>query len=105
MALTKEILLDNGVYMENAYIRILNITNINGSRADIKVDIYMNKAISDDDKPSVVQFTHICSTEYLTFFAYDVLNQAGVNIISQGYEYLKTLPFYEDAEDVMDVKE
>jgi hypothetical protein len=105
MGIQKNITLDSGVNLPAGYIKINTINIINGVSAIISVDIYKDKAASDDNKPSVVRFNHICSAEYHQYFGINVLNQSNVNTISQSYNYLKTLSFYAGAVDVFDVKE
>lgn len=105
MALTKEINLDNGVTMPNAYIKIASLNNMIGVKMEIKVNLYMTQSHRNDGKPPVVQYTHTCTDEYFTYFGYDVANADGINGVMLGYLWLKTLPFYVDATDVSDAKE
>ena len=78
---------------------------MSGEWVNILIDVYKDKAASDDGKQSVARFAHKCLTEYHQYFSLDVLNQLNKNTTSQSYNYLKTLPFYAGATDVFDVKE
>lgn len=106
MALQKNLTLDNGINLPNGYIKVTLVNMATNQYVDISVEIFKDRAASDDKRPSVVKFEHKCSSNvYHTYFSIDVMNQEGVNVIGQCYNYLKTLPFYSNATDVMDVKE
>lgn len=105
MAITKDLTLSSGVNLPNAYIRISMMTMKVGISAEIKAEIYKDQASRIDNKTPVATLSHLCIDNFQTFFNFTVVNQEGVNGISQGYMFLKTLPFYQDATDVMDVKE
>lgn len=104
MALEKNIVLANGVDLPNGYVKITKMEFVVGVKAEISVSIYKDKTFSDDKKPPVVEVTHSCNSCH-EYFGIDVLNEEGKNMFSQGYLYLKTLSFYANATDVMDVKE
>jgi len=105
MALTKDLTLSSGVNLPNAYIRISHMNNKNGMNMEVKVDIFKDKSARDDEKTPVINLSHICGETYFDFFDLNILDQEGVNCTQQSYNFLKTIPFYEDAQDVDDVKE
>jgi hypothetical protein len=105
MGLQKELTLDNGIYLPEAYIKIISCNYICDYHTSVKVNIYKDFNAYSDDKTSVTTLTHICTDDFNTYFDLTVLNQENVNIISQSYEWLKTLEFYKDAIDVPEQKE
>ena len=110
MALTKPITMDTGVVLSNAYIKIVNIcfkmnTNLQNI-VEIVVNIYESKTSRDNFLPEIFQSTHkITGSMETQYFNTNVLSQDGINPIDQAYAFLKTLPFYSDATDVIDQKE
>ena len=107
MALQKNITLDNGINIPEAYIKISSCTYINGYHCVITINVYLNETARIDNKPEIVKFKHSCSNieEFEQYFSFEVLNQLDVNIMSQSYLWLKTLNFYSDAIDITDIKE
>lgn len=89
MALKKNIVLNNGLTINNAYIRI---DNVNGykERLEISVNSYLSYQSFED------------SIGYLEQKIYNFIpsvEDSSSNFIKQGYEYLKTLDEYKDAMD------
>ncbi len=110
MALQKNITLDNGVVIENAYIKLCEVNYHNKvgepNSACLCVTIFKDKTYRDANKPEVAKMRYIVSGDnFNLFFSLPVLSQAEKNIVIQGYEFMKTLPFYADAIDVEDSKE
>lgn len=110
MALTKEIILENGITLSNAYIKIESLQFYNKvgeiSFVDLTVSIFKDEDARIDRRPEVLQINHRCSGEtFESYFSLDILNQEGFNMISQGYSWLKTLSFYVGAVDSQDSKE
>lgn len=105
MAFTKDLTLASGINLPDGYIKINSLLIKNNSKVDITVDIYKNQSAKNDKKQPVISMSHSCVDKYFDFFSQDILNTEGVNVISQGYEFLKTISFYSDSEDVLDVKE
>jgi len=110
MGLQKRIELDNGVILENAYIKIANIalSNKSGEESYVLVDINIFKDLQAriDGKPEVTKFVHKCTnSNFITYFSIPVLNAANKNIISQSYEWLKTMSLYSGSIDIQDSKE
>jgi len=108
MALIKNLTLDNGINLPQAYIKIISCNYINGYHVVINVAIYKDKDARINKKLEVVKFVHNCTTveEYDEFFSLDVLNQENVNIISQSYLWLKEkISFYSESTDDFDLKE
>ena len=105
MALEKEILLDSGILLPNAYIKI-DVINMNHTRwCDIKVNIYKDQASRDDELQPAVNLMHRCIDDYYTYYNLDKLSEEGINTVSQSYEWLKTLDYYANAIDVNTAKE
>ncbi len=105
MGLQKDITLDNGINLPTAYIVIGSITYVNKYHVSINVNIYKDKTSKLDGKQEVVKFKHICVDDFVSYFESNILDTENVNIVSQGYLWLKTLPYYSDAIDVLDIKE
>ena len=99
MGLTKQIELDTGIILPNAYIKIISCTYIHRYHTSIKVAIYKDINAFVDGKKEITSFSHICTTDFVEYFSLVTLNQKDKNIISQSYEWLKTLDFYNGAVD------
>lgn len=101
MGLQKDITLDNGINIPEAYMKISSMNIIYKSTITISVNIYKDFAARQADKPCVVVFQHTCrDADYYTYFAENVLLAANVSDLSQAYLWLKTLPFYNSAIDI-----
>ena len=110
MALQKYIELDSGVILENAYIRISTIYFYNriGDNSYVQIDVTVHKDLQArlDEKPEVTKFTYKCAEPAFTnYFSLTALNVANVNLISQAYNWLKTMSLYSVAVDIHDSKE
>ena len=110
MALQKQVTLNSGVILENGYIKIRSLELYNNANYDsyviIHVSIFYDQNARNSKKPEVVNFIHKVTGEIFDqFFSYNIMSQEGNNPISQGYLYLKTLPFYSDVIDIEDIKE
>ena len=82
MAIKKDINLDTGIIVNEAYCRVENIT-IDKQKMNLNVRKYVAK-----DKPFFSEEIITCD--------YDI---DGDNPFKQSYEYLKTLEEFKDAED------
>jgi hypothetical protein len=101
MGLQKNITLDNGINLPEAYMKITSMNIIYKSTVTITVNIYKDFDARQANKPSVVAFQHTCRDgDYFTYFVENVLLAAGVSDLSQAYLWLKTLPFYDSAIDI-----
>jgi hypothetical protein len=89
MALCKNITLENGLTVENAYIRIASLSGTKYG-LDITVHSYVSQQAYQDDKPFLERKIYS--------FVPDV-GENSPNFIKQGYEYLKTLSEYQGAVD------
>lgn len=89
MALSKTITLNNGLVVENAYIRIAEIAG-NKHFLNLIVHSYISQQAFQEGKTFLEQklYSFIPSVE-----------EGVTNFIKQGYEYLKTLEEYQDAID------
>ncbi len=110
MALQKQIELDNGVILENAYIKIATFYFYNpstdNSYVDLEVNIFKDQQARQDGKPEVSKFTHKCTDPNFTnYFSLPVLNGENKNMISQAYEWMKSMTLYSGAIDIQDGKE
>lgn len=92
MALRKSIETDMGFVAEDGYIRI---NSINGDKYNLVIEVYFfyNQAYATDN------YAPFNSSRY--FFTPDIKDDAK-NFYKQGYEYLKTLPEFKDAIDVLE---
>lgn len=89
MALRKNIILNNGLAVENAYIRIDTVSGYKGG-IDISINSYIsNEAYNNGQEYLVQKFEHFVPS----------VEDDAPNFIKQGYFYLKTLPNYSNAID------
>lgn len=89
MALQKTIVLENGLSINDAYIRI---DAISGYKKEIQISV--NSYISQQD--------FINNKPYLEQNFYNFIpniDESSLNFIKQGYVYLKSLDKYRDAKD------
>ena len=105
MALQNRIILDNGIDMTSAYIKVSEVTMkeiaSDTTTAVVQVLVYYNEDYRNQFKPEVVQFNHaVTGPTFVTYFSDATLKEAGKSPMSQSYLYLKTLPLYEDSVDV-----
>jgi len=110
MALIKQIELDNGIILSDAYIKISNIEYNNkandNNNVKIYVNIFKNQQARIDMKPEVTKFIYnVNDPKFTTYFSLSVLNEINKNIVSQSYNYLKTLTTFSGATDIIDSKE
>lgn len=110
MALIKQIELDNGIILTDAYIKISSIDFYNkvndNSYVKIYVNIFKDQQARIDGKPEVTKFTYkISDPKFTEYFSLSVLNELNKNIVSQSYTYLKTLNTFSGATDILDSKE
>ena len=91
MALYKEIKQNDGV--TTCYHRILFITKTVNRQNSIAVLSYVNEESRQDEKDSILSQPYSKSITYET--AYD-----DSMTVSSAYDFLKTLPQFEDAENV-----
>jgi len=110
MALIKQIELDNGIILTDAYIKIETFSFYNksgdNSYALIEVNIFKDQQARLDGKPEVSKFIYKCTDpNFSLYFSLSALNNVDVNMISQSYEWLKTMNTYSGATDAHDSKE
>lgn len=91
MALYKEIRQDDGVTTK--YHRILFLTLITNHHNSIAVVSYVDDSARDDEKEAVM------TQPYQRSITYELPYDESMTI-ETAYEYLKTLPQFEGAEDV-----
>jgi len=84
MALKCDIELDSGLMIKDAYLRI---SSFSGTERDLsfQLNVYADKAYYNDNRPPV------------SYLAYKMNYDKDRNIFSQMYDYLGSLPEYEDA--------
>lgn len=90
MAISKTITLDSGISVKNAYARVESRSGGNKAGLTFFIGYYINQQACEEGKALVKQ-------EYFTFES-SVTDDAP-NDIKQCYEYLKTLPEFENAVD------
>ncbi len=90
MALQKTIALENGLTVQDAYIRIESVTGTKESMT-VAVAAYLNEAAHNAQKPPLDLLK--------TFVFVPSVADGSANFIEQGYAYLKTLPEFADATD------
>jgi hypothetical protein len=90
MALKKGIQLQNGLNIENAYLRIDRVSG-NKQYLDIWVNAYISIEAYQQGKDTLQTFPYKLESPQV--------DDDSPNFIKQGYEYIKTLPEYAEAED------
>jgi len=103
MALQMSLTLENGVVLENAYLRIcqMNFEYKDVSVVDVVLNVYKDQTSYNNGKPEITQLKHRCSGgNFLTYFSQAYLNNLNKNHISSAYEWLLSLEPYFDAEEV-----
>lgn len=95
MALQKTIKLNNGLEVQNAYIRIDAVSGYKGG-LDISVNSYVSQSDFQEGKGYLEQKMY--------HFVPSVANQSS-NFIKQGYEYLKTLDDFKESIDVLETEQ
>lgn len=92
MAFNLKTSLTSGIEVESSYARI---SFLQGNKTNITfgVEYFLNKEACEEGKPNfnIVYFYFVPSVE-----------DGSPNFIKQGYEYLKTLPEFEGAIDVLE---
>lgn len=96
MPIQKAINLDNGIQLSTAYIIINRLEfNYPNSQVTIVVGIYKDSAAYAAGKPEVLSYNHNCTgSSFTTYFAESVLDDADKTPLTQGYQWLLTLPIY-----------
>lgn len=107
MALEKNITLESGVNLPNAYIKVSEVIYFNypfrPSYVEIIATIYKDQISRDSGFVEVTKFTHRCtSPNFDSYFSLDVLNEANKNIIGQAYEWMITMDIYSGATIILD---
>lgn len=93
MALKKEIIQSDGVTTN--YHRILYMMNIINSHTSIAVLSYPSEVMRGMEKTNEIPNPYKKSTTYETDYVENMT-------IEEAYEYLKTLPDFEGAEDILE---
>ena len=93
MAISKTIIMDNGLVIQNAYIKVIHLDG-NKNNLYFNIQVYVSKAIADADTNN---------RNYLgPIVGYIIVPdlESEDNFIAQAYNYLKTLPEFSTAIDV-----
>lgn len=88
MAMKMTYKLDNGLIVPDAYIKIIS-AGTDKTCANVTIGVY----VSEEQTEPVYTHAYI--------FAVDMTDNAK-NIWKQGYDYLKSLPKFADAEDILE---
>ncbi|MEC0282439.1 hypothetical protein [Terribacillus saccharophilus] len=91
MAIGKTIKLDSGIVVEDAYIQVFSLSG-NKANLEITVDIYVSRAASIS-KPSVERRFYNFTPDQ---------DDVSIRWDKQAYRYIKTLPEYEGAVDILE---
>lgn len=106
MALVKNVTLNSGINLPNAYIRVKRVDLYNGRQVEITVEIYKDKVARNGNKSAVAEFTHKCTDQYYDYFSCDILRVEGISVLMKSYDFIKeNVAFYADAIDDYDLKE
>lgn len=84
MAIKSNIVLDNGLIINNAYLRIESFSGTEKSVSFV-LNVYASSNAYDENKPPV------------TSFSYRMEFDKDKNLFAQMYSYLRNLPEYENA--------
>lgn len=93
MAIQINFIAPSGVVATEAYVYIGSLTEESGEKITTQIDIYYSKENKDNNQLPI--YTDVVS------FKPDTTDKAN-NYRKQGYEYLKTLPNYSGAIDVLE---
>lgn len=85
-----------GLTLPNAYIKI-DFVSGNAASLSLTVSTYVSKTVSDQAKNGEKRWVE---QRYIIFIP--SVEDGSPNFIKQGYEYLKTLPEYAGATDVLE---
>lgn len=101
MGLQKNITLDNGINLPEAYMKIVSVSITPNIGITLNVSVFKDFSARQLGKPSVIEFQHSCiGSEYFDYFAEGILLQLNKSVLSQAYMWLKTLPFYSSSIDI-----
>lgn len=89
MALKKEIILDNGIILD--YHRIITLQLVTNKYINITTLSYINEETRNED---------VLDDKVIITNVYTIENYEEDYNIKRAYEYLKTLPEFENSEDV-----
>lgn len=92
MALSKRIELGSGIILENGYIRVQGI-NGNKNILAINLEIFASKELCEDGKEPI---------SHMVFTFVPSESENALRWDKQAYEYLKTLPEFDGAIDVLE---
>lgn len=105
MALVKNITLESGVNLPNAYIKVSEVIYYNYAYrtpyVDVIVSVFKDQAARESGKVEVFQFNHRTpSAVFTSYFTLDILSEEGINVISQAYTWMLTMDIYSGATTV-----
>jgi len=103
MALQKQVELSSGIVLEEAYHRLVSVQLDYVSKVfQLVINIYVNESLRREGKNCILTnyFNNEDRNVFDQFFSVEALNISEQNPIERGYEYLKTLPDYEEAVNV-----
>ena len=106
MGLQKDIKLESGVHLPEAYINVQSFTVVPKTSLGVSVQIYKDYTARLDNRSAVVTFRYTATgTEFHSNFTEDVLRSLQVCYITQIYNWLKTKNFWKDAISVYEEEE
>jgi hypothetical protein len=93
LALQKDITTPSGIEVKGAYARIDSRSGKNKGTMTFTLNYYVDRQAFIDGKSEIIQevYSFVPSVE-----------ENALNDIKQGYEYLKTLPEFEGAVDILE---
>lgn len=101
MALSKSIALSNGITVD--YHRVVSVTNVTNVQLTVEVGSYTSEDMRLAEKASALSRDAGGADPYIStsWFVVDPYRE-GMDV-SEAYAYIKTLPEFEGATDVMEV--
>lgn len=102
MALTGAMTTESGIAVLNSYLRVSGVVLDYAQKcAYISVMAHRDKDARVTGLPAFwSKDAAVYATEFEELFGVEILNQQGVNAISQSYEHLKRLEEFSDKQDV-----
>lgn len=92
MAIVNRVVLDSGIVAEHAYIRIQELSG-NKNFVGIRLEVFGDQELCNSGKSPIA---------YYNYSFEPAKDEESLRWDRQAYEYLKTLPEYADAVDVLE---
>jgi len=100
MSLKGNVTVKGNLPVNDAYLKVSRVEITNGSGAEVVCGVYVDE--EENNKGNLIEIKkYSCSTDdFDLFFSEPVVKESGKSVISQAYEYLKSLNEFSGATDV-----